>query len=114
LQAGANGMTLGNPAGAEEASMERDLILGYMAIKLASFLAMYLHRREEAVQGWWIALCVAGFAGGAVLLARSWRKARALAAAPATQTEAGATVPEPSPSVAPPAEPLRERQTELA
>lgn len=94
--------------------MERDLILGYMAIKLTSFLAMYLHGRQEAVQGWWIALCAAGFAGGGVLLARSWSKARALAAAPAPRDETPLTVAEAQPPVERHREPRKERQAEPA
>lgn len=94
--------------------MERDLILGYMAIKLTSFLAMHLHGREEAVQFWWIALCAAGFSGGGVLLARSWSKAGALAAAPAPPPESGLTVAEPRPPVEPRREPRKERQAEPA
>jgi hypothetical protein len=58
--------------------VERDLILGYVAVKLTSFLAMALHAQEEPVGMLPIAICIAGFAGGLFLLVQAWRKARAL------------------------------------
>jgi hypothetical protein len=67
--------------------MERDLILGYMSIKLTSFLAMYLHGRDEPAGPGLLALCVAGTVAGLLLLARSWRKAGALADAPVTTAD---------------------------
>lgn len=79
--------------------MERDLILGYVAIKLTSFLAMALHARDEPAGALWIALCVAGFAGGAFLLASAWRKARALTHDSPAETPAVA--PEQAPMLAP-------------
>jgi hypothetical protein len=67
--------------------MERDLVLGYMSIKLTSFLAMYLHGRDESAGLGLMALCLAGFAAGLILLARSWAKARALVDQPAATIE---------------------------
>ena len=58
--------------------MERDLIVGYMAVKLTSFYAMYLYQGETPVSLLSNAACVAGFAAGAWFLWQSWRKARAL------------------------------------
>jgi hypothetical protein len=58
--------------------MERDLILGYMLIKLGGLLAMYLQQREAVLSYSLAALSVAGITAGAVFLWRSMRKARAL------------------------------------
>lgn len=58
--------------------MERDLILGYMLIKLGALLAVYLQQREAPVDMWLAALSGLGAVVGGVCLWRSMRKARAL------------------------------------
>jgi hypothetical protein len=60
--------------------MERDFILGYLALKGASLLAMYLHQRPDL----WSApldvalvpVAVAGFGLGFWRMAAAWKSAR--------------------------------------
>ncbi len=58
--------------------MEKDLVVGYMLIKVTSLLMMYLHQRTEPVAAYWFIISIGGVAAGAYFLLQSWRKARAL------------------------------------
>ncbi len=59
--------------------MERDLIVGYLLIKVSALLGIYIHQRAEPDQIHLIAVAMAGGLAGVFFIWRSWNKARTFA-----------------------------------
>jgi uncharacterized membrane protein YdcZ (DUF606 family) len=56
--------------------MERDLIVGYVLIKVSALLGIYGHQGAEPVKAYLMVIAVTGGLAGAFFIWRSWNKAR--------------------------------------